>query len=121
MAFISPSFTELIITQEKFVGICCKELYPNRTKTVENRDQTSFTSFGKESFSLHRLSLTHNYSVTCFRRLGAGLPSCKPGFVRGPFRVRFVEGNLAMEQAFSSTSLFPCQYQSTRGLYPSPS
>jgi len=63
MAFISPNFTELIITQEKFVGICCKELYPNRKKRVENRDQILFTHFGKECFSLHRLSLIHNYSV----------------------------------------------------------
>jgi hypothetical protein len=63
MVFISPKFTELIITQEKFVGIYCKELYPNRKKTVENRDQISFTPFGKECFSVHRLSLTHNYSV----------------------------------------------------------
>jgi hypothetical protein len=30
---------------------------------MENRDQISFTSFGEECFSLHRLSLTHTYSV----------------------------------------------------------
>jgi len=69
MAFILPNFTKLIITQEKFVDIYCKELYPNRTKTVENRDQISFTSFGKECFSLYRLSLSHNYSVILSRYL----------------------------------------------------
>jgi len=69
MTFILPNFTKLIITQEKFVGIYCKELYPNRTKTVENRDQISFTSFGKECFSLHRLSLSHNYSLVLSRDL----------------------------------------------------
>ena len=53
MAFISPNFTELITNQEKFVGVYCKELYQNRTKTVENRDQISFTPIGKECF-FHR-------------------------------------------------------------------
>jgi hypothetical protein len=48
-------------------------------------------------------------AVPWLKRLVAGLSPRRPGFDPGSVHVGFVVDKLALEQFFSSTSVFPCQ------------
>jgi hypothetical protein len=69
VAFTSPTFTKLTITQHVFMHLHCTQFYPNRTKIVENTDTFSFVPFSKSMRFTHCTDLHEicSYSIQLYR------------------------------------------------------
>jgi hypothetical protein len=58
MVFTVPLFTKFTITQRHFQKICCIEFYPNRKRSVQNKEKFRLLPYSKLVFL--RLTIAEN-------------------------------------------------------------